>query len=64
MVRALLACLPCFFGPPEYFEGGSEVESVSEVDSERLEMTQDNIILGLHSEISHFSVSSIGHGQV
>ena len=34
MVRALLACLPCFFGPPEDFEGGSEVESVSKVDSE------------------------------
>ena len=46
------------------FSEGSEVEELSDVGSERLEMTQDDVILGSHSEISRFSDSFIGHGQV
>ena len=64
LASIILSCFPCFFGSSMDFEEGSEVERVSDVGSERLEMTQDDVILGLHLEISCFSDSSTGHGQV
>ena len=64
LVSTVLSCFPCFFGSSMDFEDGSEIERVSDVGSERLEMMQDDVNLGSHLEISCFSDSFIGHGQV
>jgi hypothetical protein len=62
LVGAVLACLPCCFRSSMEFEE----ESRAGDGSEELEMTQTDISLGSHSELSEsrFSDSLFEHGQV
>jgi hypothetical protein len=62
LVGVVLACLPCCFRSSMEFEE----ESRGGNGSEELEMTQTDISLGSHSEISEsrFSDSLFEHGQV
>ena len=62
LVRVILTCLPCCFRSLMEFEE----ESRARDGSEELEMTQTDISLGSHSElsVSRFSDSLFEHGQV